>query len=363
MSLSQEEGARTDFAGIQALSSRAAGYAVAEKCLQVQADAEALDPALRTTDRITLADEAWSWYTGALAEIEVGALLAALGPEWFVRHAVPIGAGTKDVDHLVIGPGGVFAINTKHHAGASVWVGDVVLRINYANTHHLRQALADGQDVKRRLTERVEFPVPVRSVVAILHARSLTDKRAPTDRPVAVIDAKRLASWLVDQPERLSDTQLELIKLAAEEPTTWHLDPRAADTLRVMQRFERLVDQVGTPPAPATASARTRVATSRPASRPSSRVRSAPRRRTATGSRRTGLSTVDLIKLWMSIAVVVVVILLFRDLANQPCTTPLSCLVPPLYLGFKPLLQLVLVGTVGIGIIRTLGWMLRLVRR
>ncbi|QNE47763.1 NERD domain-containing protein [Glaciihabitans sp. INWT7] len=363
MSLSQEEGARTDFAGIQALSSRAAGYAVAEKCLQVQADAEALDPSLRTTDRLTLADEAWSWYTGALAEIEVGALLASLGPDWFVRHAVPIGAGTKDVDHLVVGPGGVFAINTKHHAGASVWVGDVVLRINYANTNHLRQALADGQDVKRRLTGRVEFPVPVRSVVAILHARSITDKRESTDRPVAVIDAKRLASWLVDQPQRLSANQLELIKLAAEEPATWHRDPRAADTLRVMQRFERLVDQVGTPAPPVSEQARTRAAAARPASRPTTRVRSAPRRRTAARPRPTGRTAVDLIRLWMSIAVVVVVIFVIRDLANQPCTTPLGCLIPSIYLGFKPLLQLLLVATVGVGIIRTLGWMLRLARR
>ncbi|AWB88444.1 hypothetical protein C2138_01780 [Salinibacterium hongtaonis] len=56
-------------------------------------------------------------------------------------------------------------------------------------------------------------------------------------------------AWLVTQPAQLSDSELELIKLAAEEPETWHVDARAADTLRVMQRFERLMGQVGPSPA------------------------------------------------------------------------------------------------------------------
>src|ERR1700712_3858316 len=121
--------ARTDFAGIQALLSRGAGYAVAQKCLEVQAEAEAKDPSLRTEQRVVLHEDAWPWYQGALGEIEVGRMLSELGTDWFVRHAVPIGAGTKDVDHLVIGPGGVFAINTKHHEGASVWIGDHTIRV------------------------------------------------------------------------------------------------------------------------------------------------------------------------------------------------------------------------------------------
>src|SRR5690554_2915409 len=166
---------RADFAGIQALSSRGAGYAVAEKCLQVQADAEARDPSLNSPGGVRLHEDAWSWYVGALGEIEVGKMLESLGPEWFVRHAVPIGAGTKDVDHLVIGPGGVFAINTKHHDGASVWVGDYVVRINGVNQHHAKQAQKDGLDVSRRLSGKLGFAVTVSPVVALLNARSIKD--------------------------------------------------------------------------------------------------------------------------------------------------------------------------------------------
>ncbi|MFE7074420.1 nuclease-related domain-containing protein [Streptomyces sp. NPDC057620] len=36
---------------------------------------------------------------------------------------MPKGSG-GGIDHLLIGPGGVFTINTKHHQGAPVWVGN-----------------------------------------------------------------------------------------------------------------------------------------------------------------------------------------------------------------------------------------------
>lgn len=319
---------RVDFAGINALSSRPAGYAVALKCLQIQADAEDRDPSLRTEKRATLHADAWPWYQGALGEIEVGELLRMLGPEWFVRHSVPIGADTKDVDHLVIGPGGVFAINTKHHAGASVWVGDYVLRVNNANTPHLKVAKGDSLDVSRRLSRKVGFAVPVTPVLAVLNTRTITDRRSAQSRTVSVVDARRLVDWLRTQPAQLSPTKVELIKLAAEEPMTWHVDPRAADTLRVMQRFERLAARVGSPhPEP-----------QRVVSRPKTRR---PASRAATPRAALWLSALpDIIRLWFTTAVIVVAILAFRGFANQPCTTPTACILPAVYLALKPLLIL-----------------------
>lgn len=359
MTSSDDADAHVDFAGIHALSSRAAGYAVAQKCLEVQADAEARDPSLRSAKGVTLAADAWSWYVGALGEMEVGEMLTALGPEWFVRHAVPIGAGTKDVDHLVIGPGGVFAINTKHHTDASIWVGDYVLRVNNANTHHMKQALSDGRDVARRLTAKVGFPVRVASVLAILDAKPIIDKRSPHNRPVAVMDANQLTEWLVGRAQLLSDTQLALIKLAAEEPETWHVDPRAADTLRVMQRFERLAAQVGMPKAPAADSPRAQTPPSRTPRRTPARAPGTSRRNPVrTGGRRRA-SVGDLIKFWFAIGLIVTVILVIRGIANQPCTSPVACMLPAIYLGFKPLLVLGAIAAIGMGAVGTLVWIVR----
>ncbi|MDY7528876.1 MULTISPECIES: nuclease-related domain-containing protein [unclassified Cryobacterium] len=369
--MSDDVGGRVDFAGIQALSSRGAGYSVAAKCLQVQADAEALDPSLRSSDGVTLHADARSWYVGALGEIEVGLLLAALGPKWFVRHAVPIGAGTKDVDHLVIGPGGVFAINTKHHAGASIWVGDFVLRVNNVNTRHVKQAQSDAMDVGRRLTTKVGFPVPVISVLAILGARSINDKRTPAAGLVAVVDAKNLVSWLVARPQQLSDSELALIEFAAEEPETWHVDPRAADTLRVMPRFERLVLQVGTLSVAAQVPSQAKTAATRTTTRPTTgapnralnrtpaRSRATPPRSPARRKRRERVTLGDLVKLWLACGLIITAMSVLQGIANQPCTSPAGCVLPSLLMAFAPLLNLGVVAALGAALVGTVLWAIR----
>jgi hypothetical protein len=352
---------RTDFAGIKALQSREAGYAVALKCLEVQTKAQEADPTLKTDTRTTLHPDAWAWYTGALGEMEVGRMLAELGPEWFVRHSVPIGAGTKDVDHLVIGPAGIFAINTKHHRGASIWVGDHVLRVNNANTHHLPRAMGDAADVARRLALRVGFPINVTPVVAVLGAQSLSDRRTPMSRRVQVVSAERLVAWLNSQPKQLGEATLGLIRLAAEEPETWHVDPRRADTLRVMQRFERLVAQVGDPQHAAGHQPRR---TSAPVSR---RPRtSAPRTTRKPASRppkRATTSPADLIKLWFGTALILTAIFVIRGVADRPCTSPIACVFPPIYLAFRPILDLGVGITILGCVIGTLVLIARLVRK
>jgi hypothetical protein len=354
--MADSTGSRVDFAGIQALSSREAGYSVAKKCLEVQAEAERLDPSLRTERGVRLHDDARSWYTGALGERHVGELLRKLGPEWFVRHAVPIGSDTKDVDHLVIGPGGVFSINTKHHANASVWVGDYALRVNNFDDHYTQQSNRDASDVATRLTAKVGFAVEVTPTLAFYNPGSISDKGATGKRKVAVVNATRLVAWLKSRPRVFSDTELALITIAAEEPETWHVDPRAADTLRVMQRFERLVASVGTPPAPSAVSSRRA---------PSSRGTSGTRRpKTSSGQRRgSSASAGDLVKLWLAIGLVIGVALAFREFANQPCQTPVACIVPMFYLMLKPILVLGSVAMIGIGAIGTLVWAVRRARR
>jgi len=53
---------------------------------------------------------------GATGEEYVGAILDALAPHgWRVLHDIDTGRG--NIDHVAIGPGGVFTIETKSHAG------------------------------------------------------------------------------------------------------------------------------------------------------------------------------------------------------------------------------------------------------
>jgi len=99
------------------LRSRGPAYSVMQECLRIQAAAPPQRAAARLFGQNPVHPEARSWYRGAIGEIEVAEVLSKLGPEWTVLHAVPVGSGSSDIDHVVIGPAGVFTINTKNHTG------------------------------------------------------------------------------------------------------------------------------------------------------------------------------------------------------------------------------------------------------
>lgn len=77
-----------------------------------------------------LARYADHWERGADGESQTAAALQGLGPLWTVWHDLKWpGRRFANIDHLVIGPGGIFVIDSKNWAGAVV-VRDGVLRQN-----------------------------------------------------------------------------------------------------------------------------------------------------------------------------------------------------------------------------------------
>lgn len=92
---------------------------------------------------------------GAEGERIVGKLLATLPPEWTVLHDVRWpGRQRANIDHIVIGPTGVFIIDSKNWSGATALRGGV-----------LRQ---NGYDRTKAVTAVIEATNAVRSVVPSL---------------------------------------------------------------------------------------------------------------------------------------------------------------------------------------------------
>jgi hypothetical protein len=159
------------------------------------------------------------WYLGALGEMTVGRLLSRLGSEWVVLHAIPVGRQGADIDHVVVGPAGVFTVNTKHHSGKQVWVADRTLMVSGSRQDHIRNAEFEGRRTAKLLSRALGSPVTVRPVIAVVNSQKLTIRKPPVG--VDVVEARRLVRFLEQQPVIFGPEELAQIVSLIGEPATW----------------------------------------------------------------------------------------------------------------------------------------------
>jgi hypothetical protein len=156
-----------------------------------------------------------------------------------VLHAVPVGAGTSDIDHVVIGPAGVFTLNTKNHAGKDVWVGERAVLIGGHKQHYLPHARHEAARAAQRLSAAVGEPVSVTPVLVLIEPKKLTIKQRPAD--VTVVTARELLRWLQRRRPVLTSEQITPITAAAVVPSTWHDNPAPSeDPAELQERFAEL---------------------------------------------------------------------------------------------------------------------------
>jgi hypothetical protein len=224
------------------LRARKPGYAVVQQCLAIQADGPTRTAWQRFWGHDPLRLEARSWFKGAIGERQVAAQLEALGPDFTALHAVPVGKGSTDIDHVIVGPTGVFSINTKNHSGHSVWAGGCTLMVNGQRTPHLHRALAEGERATTLLSAAASSPILVQPILVIEAAELRFGKKPPV---AVVLEPERVGSWIRGLPRAHSDEAVRFLSMLAEERGTWHVDAVVInDTLRHVQRFERLEREI-----------------------------------------------------------------------------------------------------------------------
>lgn len=163
-----------------------------------------------------------SWEKGVIGEIAVAEQLARLGSRWRVLHSVPVGTQGSDIDHIVIGPGGVFTVNAKYHPKKAVWVGGDVMMVNGFRVPYVRNSRHEARRAGRLLARKVGFPVKVRGIIAVMGAqRGLTIRQQPADGAVTVVARKRIVQHLLSAPECLTDREIAAVYDAARRSTTW----------------------------------------------------------------------------------------------------------------------------------------------
>lgn len=131
---------------------------------------------------------------GAVGEEHVGGLLNCLPrADWRVVHDVSFGNG--NVDHIAIGPPGVFSVETKSHPGPIT-----VQRLHGAL---LRQAHAQQKLLQRLLHADVE---PL-----IVYSRAWVDRPLARRKGVRVLPARMLPGYLRSLPRDLDDEAIDRI--------------------------------------------------------------------------------------------------------------------------------------------------------
>ena len=159
-----------------------------------------------------------AWRRGAEGEEEVAWQLRKLGEGWHALHSVPIGTGETDIDHLVIGPPGVFALNTKNHLGKRVTVYERAIFVSGSKQPYLTKSRAEGRRASKLLSRACNFPVTVSPMLVIM-ANELNLKGHPAD--VLVVARKRVANWFASQASSLSPATIESIYAVARRRSTW----------------------------------------------------------------------------------------------------------------------------------------------
>ncbi|GAA3533822.1 nuclease-related domain-containing protein [Nocardioides daeguensis] len=162
-----------------------------------------------------------AWWIGADGEQAVAAQLAKLGPEWRVLHAIRVGDRGSDIDHLLIGPGGVLTVNAKNHPNASIWVGGDTFMVNGQRVPYVRNSRHEATRAGRLLTEHVGFPVTALGVIAVIGARKgFKVKGQPADGSVVVLPRRRISQYVRNLPQRLAERQIAAIHDVARRSTT-----------------------------------------------------------------------------------------------------------------------------------------------
>jgi hypothetical protein len=187
----------------------------------------------RFVDRLVGRDDRDPKLSGLLGEELVGRELAKLAEDWTVLHGVRVGA-KADVDHLVIGPPGVFCLNTKRIDGdADIVVSPRQFRVNGYSRPYYPKAVKEACRVEVRLQAAVGVEVLVRPILVIVGADLARIRVTGQPSDVAVITRRELVRWLRRQPAALSAAQIAILTSAARRPATW-------DPTRVAQVLDRM---------------------------------------------------------------------------------------------------------------------------
>lgn len=220
---------------------RRAAQSIVDRLLRLQGSTPPRTRWERLLGRSPLGRNCEGLYQGALGEIAVGARLKALSSDWAVFHSLPLGLEGWDIDHVLIGPGGIVTINTKHHRDAPIVVTHDEISVDGQPVPYLRHAEFELEYINTLLQDRHSSPPRVHPTVVFVAPRGILFSSLPSQ--VTVLDLTGLLTWLSALPVVLDQSDQNAIVELFDNPAMWaNAQVDVGDSL--LERFEALEAEI-----------------------------------------------------------------------------------------------------------------------
>jgi hypothetical protein len=216
------------------LRGRIPGQAAMTEVLAAQAAIAPRSRLGRIFGRGPLTRETRSKYREAIGEALVGDMLESLGPRWDVLHVVPVDDGANEIDHLVVGPPGVFAIVTENYPGEEVRVDGDSLTVGGRQLDEIANARERGESAAKLLSAAASIPVDVTPILVIVSSTRLALRQRPEG--VTVLGSRQLLHYLEKHDRTLSGGDVASVSDAAERDTTWRTSPAQVQDVEQLSR-------------------------------------------------------------------------------------------------------------------------------
>ncbi len=156
---------------------------------------------LRSRQRVT------AWRDGAEGEQHTARSLEGLPDGWVVLHDRRIPGGPANIDHIVVGPPGVFVIETKRWSG-TVSIDGATVRVNGRRRDVVAQVRREAEAVRRLLEDR-DRSLLVRPVICV-HDADLPVFRRRVDG-IPLVAGGGLVGTLVEGPAVLGPEEVTAV--------------------------------------------------------------------------------------------------------------------------------------------------------
>ncbi|TFD65683.1 nuclease-related domain-containing protein [Cryobacterium ruanii] len=221
---------------------RFAGQSVVEELLRQHGDRPPRSRLARTLGASPLDVNELSWLRAAQAEMIVGDILGRLPEGYSVYHSLPIRNTAFWVDHLVVGPGGIFSINSKTHWDRDLTGSMRSIPIGEHAMPYLRDAQFESAQITALLAAVMPGTTVVQPVIVLVNPHKILLARKPD--AVTVIDSPRLRRWLVGRTQVFSAEQQAALTALIDDPTTWLEAGQPLAPAHLHARFTALEQQV-----------------------------------------------------------------------------------------------------------------------